>query len=239
MAKEKWIQDAIKKRGALRRKAKQEHLIKGEEKLSMADLKKLEKEGGKTAKRARLAETLRKFEKGGQAEDHTDKDWKEFTPFVVKRLSGAEQIAKSSKEKGGASLLTYEHYNAKLPIYKSARKKFNVKNAKEFFNQLKNKLSYDMEQTEFQKIMGEMEVLGELIIKRESDMKKMASGGFTAGRWYSDNKGGEYRFIGEDSSGNSLFNDGEKTISKSLEDFEDSPKEKKLFKFFAEGGQTQ
>ena len=238
MAKEKWIQDAIKKRGALRRKAKQEHLIKGEEKLSMADLKKLEKEGGKTAKRARLAETLRKFEKGGQSESQNDKDWKEFTPFVVKRLSGAEQIAKSSKEKGGASLLTYEHYNAKLPIYKSARKKFNVKNAKEFFNQLKNKLSYDMEQTEFQKVMGEMEVLGELIIKRESELK-MAYGGLTVGRWYPDKTGEEFKYIGADNSGRTLFNDGQKVVYKPLEDFEDSPKEKKLFGFFKEGGQTQ
>ncbi len=61
--KTKWIQDAIKHKGALRRAAQRQGLIEGEEKLSMADLKKLEREGGKTGKRARLAETLRTFKK--------------------------------------------------------------------------------------------------------------------------------------------------------------------------------
>jgi hypothetical protein len=167
-------------------------------------------------------------------------DYKVFTPFVLKRLSGAEAIAKSSKAKGGDAMLTYEHYNAKLPIYKAARANFDVEKAKKEFSSLQSKLSYSMEQTDFQKLMGELEVLGELIIKHEGNQKeKMASGGMTAGRWYSDNKGGEYRFIGQDSSGNSLFNDGEKTITKSLEDFEDSPKEKKLFKFFKKGGEAK
>lgn len=69
MEKKKWIQDAVKHKGALRKEAKREHLIKGDEKLSMADLKKLEKKGGKTAKRAYLAETLRGFGDGGQILD--------------------------------------------------------------------------------------------------------------------------------------------------------------------------
>jgi len=56
-----WIQGAIKHKGALRTKAKKEGLIHGDEKLSMADLKKLEKEGGKTGKRAHLAETLKRI----------------------------------------------------------------------------------------------------------------------------------------------------------------------------------
>lgn len=167
-------------------------------------------------------------------------DYKVFTPFVLKRLSGAEAIAKSSKAKGGTSMLTYEHYNAKLPIYKAARAKFDIEKAKKEFSDLQNKLSYKMEQNDFQILMGQLEVLGELIIKHEADQnEKMASGGMTAGRWYSDNKGGEYRFIGQDSAGNSLYNDGEKTITKSLEDFEDSPKEKKLFKFFEKGGEAK
>jgi hypothetical protein len=65
MTKNKWIQDAIKHRGALRKTATKKGLIKGDEKLSMTDLNKLEKEGGKTAKQAALAKTLRKFEVGG------------------------------------------------------------------------------------------------------------------------------------------------------------------------------
>ena len=61
-----WIQDAIKHKGALRRTALKEGLLRNkDEKLSMSDLKKLEKMGGKTASRAHLAETLRKFDKGG------------------------------------------------------------------------------------------------------------------------------------------------------------------------------
>lgn len=58
----KWIQRAIKKPGALRAEAKKQGLIKGDEKLSKADLDKLEKEGGKTAQRARLAKTLKKLD---------------------------------------------------------------------------------------------------------------------------------------------------------------------------------
>jgi hypothetical protein len=69
MEKKNWIQDAVKHKGALRKEAKREHLIEGDEKLSMADLNKLEKKGGKTAKRAVLAKTLRKFYGGGEPDE--------------------------------------------------------------------------------------------------------------------------------------------------------------------------
>jgi hypothetical protein len=65
--------------------------------------------------------------------------------------------------------------------------------------------------------------------------KTMASGGMTAGRYYKDNSGKEFRYIGE-SEGKLLFKDGEKIVTKSEEDFEDAPKEKKLFGIFADGG---
>ena len=68
-----WIQDAIKDKGALRKTAKRKGLIKGDEKLSMADIKKLEKEGGKTAKRAHLAETLVKVRKHNPHQDKLKK----------------------------------------------------------------------------------------------------------------------------------------------------------------------
>jgi len=166
-------------------------------------------------------------------------DYKVFTPFVVKRLHGAEEITKSSKAKGGTSMLTYEHYNAKLPIYKAARKRFDVNKAKEEFTQKMTKLSFSMEQDEFQKLMGELEVLGELIIKHENDNKqKMAYGGMTPGRYYKDNKGEDFRFVGE-SEGKLLFKDGENVISKSKEDFEEVPKEKKLFGIFKKGGELK
>ena len=61
--RKRWIQDALSgdHKGALREIAKRKHLLKGDENLSLTDLHKLEKMGGKTAKRAHLAETLRKF----------------------------------------------------------------------------------------------------------------------------------------------------------------------------------
>lgn len=40
-------------------------------------------------------------------------------------------------------------------------------NPKKEFNQLIKKLSCDMQQVEFQKVMGKIEVLGELIIKHK------------------------------------------------------------------------
>ena len=53
----------------MRRTALRKGLLRNEdEKLSMTDLHKLEKVGGKTARRAYLAETLRKFDNGGGVE---------------------------------------------------------------------------------------------------------------------------------------------------------------------------
>ena len=58
MAK-KWIQGAIKKPGALRKAL---HAKKGKD-IPMSKLKSAAKKGGKMAKRANLAMTLRKFKK--------------------------------------------------------------------------------------------------------------------------------------------------------------------------------
>lgn len=60
---EEWIQKAVEKPGALRATAKRKGLVKGDEPLSKTDLKKLEAMGGKTAKRARLARTLKGLKK--------------------------------------------------------------------------------------------------------------------------------------------------------------------------------
>jgi len=68
--------------------------------------------------------------------------------------------------------------------------------------------------------------------------ERFAHGGMTAGRYYKDNSGNEFRYIGE-SEGKLLFKDGEKIVTKSEEDFEDSPKEYKLFGIFAEGGRVK
>ena len=67
---EKWIQKALAggHKGALRETAKRLGLIHGKEKLTLSDVHELETLGGKTAKRAHLAETLMKttHEKGGE-----------------------------------------------------------------------------------------------------------------------------------------------------------------------------
>lgn len=59
MAKEKWIQEAIKKPGALHK----ELGVKKGEKIPEKKLKSAAKKGGKEGKRARLAETLKSFHK--------------------------------------------------------------------------------------------------------------------------------------------------------------------------------
>ena len=93
---------------------------------------------------------------------------KSFDEFAEKRMGGATKIANNAKEKGGPSMLTYHHFAVKLPYYKDASEgKFNMDKSKKEFNQLIKKLSCDMQQVEFQKVMGKIEVLGELIIKHK------------------------------------------------------------------------
>jgi hypothetical protein len=93
-----------------------------------------------------------------------------FDEFADKRLEGAEKITNDSKNKGGLSMLTYYHYNVKLPFYEQASEGgFDLQEAKEQFKKYYNQLSYNMEQVEFQELMGKMEVLGELIIEQQSE----------------------------------------------------------------------
>lgn len=93
---------------------------------------------------------------------------KSFDTFAEKRMGGAEKIAKNAKEKGGPSMLTYHHFIVKLPYYKKASEgDFNVEEAKKEFNECVKQLTDDMEQVAFQKLVGRIEVLGELIIKHK------------------------------------------------------------------------
>lgn len=59
MTKDKWIQEAIKKPGALHK----ELGVPEGKKIPTSKLKEAEKKGGKLAKRAHLAETLKKMHK--------------------------------------------------------------------------------------------------------------------------------------------------------------------------------
>jgi hypothetical protein len=89
-----------------------------------------------------------------------------FDEFASKRMGGAKKIADTAKEKGGPSMLTFHHFAVKLPYYKKASQgKFDLNETKKEFEQTLKKISMDMDQTEFQREMGRLEVLGELIIK--------------------------------------------------------------------------
>lgn len=93
-----------------------------------------------------------------------------FEEFAEKRLGGATKISKNAKEKGGPSMLTYHHFVVKLPYYKKASEgKFNLEESKKEYKKLLDKLCKtddpNMDQVEFQKLVGQIEVLGELIIK--------------------------------------------------------------------------
>jgi hypothetical protein len=98
-----------------------------------------------------------------------DKD--SFTEFADKRLKGATKITDNAKEKGGPSMLTYHHFVVKLPYYKKAAEgKFDLEKAEAEYKELLSKLSkagkdVDLGMTEFQRLVGKLEVLGELIIK--------------------------------------------------------------------------
>ena len=72
----------------------------------------------------------------------------------------------NAKKKGGLALLTWHHFKVKLPYYKKAASgKFDLDEAKKEFDATYKKISTTMSQIEFQREMGRLEVLGELIIR--------------------------------------------------------------------------
>lgn len=92
-----------------------------------------------------------------------------FKDFANVREAGAEKIVDGAKKKGGLSLLTWHHFKVKLPYYKKAAAgKFDINAAKKEFEETYKKISLKMSQVDFQREVGRLEVLGELIIKEES-----------------------------------------------------------------------
>ena len=91
-----------------------------------------------------------------------------FEIFAQTRAKGAAKIAATAEEKGGLSLLTWHHFKVKAPYYKKATEgKFDKEAAiKEFEKTLKS-ISLNMTQIEFQREVGRMEVLGELLIREK------------------------------------------------------------------------
>ncbi len=115
-----------------------------------------------------INETIEKH--GNKAKQIMDK----FSEFADTREAGAEKIVDNAKRKGGLAMLTWHHFNVKLPYYKrAAAGKFDLVEAKKEFKKTYDKISTSMSQIDFQTEMGRLEVLGELIIKEESLPKKM------------------------------------------------------------------
>ena len=88
-----------------------------------------------------------------------------FETFADTREAGAEKISDNAKKKGGLALLTWHHFKVKLPYYKrAAQGKFDLDAAQKEFDATYKKISTSMTQIEFQREVGRLEVLGELII---------------------------------------------------------------------------
>ena len=93
-----------------------------------------------------------------------------FEEFAETRGKGATKISDSAHEKGGLSLLTWHHFKVKLPYYKKATEgKLDMEKAKKEYEETYKKISLEMSQIEFQREVGRLEVLGELLIRNKSN----------------------------------------------------------------------
>jgi len=99
-----------------------------------------------------------------------------FQQFLTKRAAGAAKIAHSSKEKGGFATLTAIHFAAKAKPYaecERTEKKYSedhdkaIAHYKKMAEELHAKLADldKLSQKEFQALMGELEVWGEVYIR--------------------------------------------------------------------------
>lgn len=94
-----------------------------------------------------------------------------FDEFLHKRKAGATKIEAQTRKKGGYSLLTAIHYAAKQKPYadalkwenKEGKEKHFKEKAKEIYKKLSDLDS--LTQREFQALMGELEVYGEVYIR--------------------------------------------------------------------------
>jgi len=89
-----------------------------------------------------------------------------FEEFANIRGKGAAKIAETAEKKGGLALLTWHHFKVKAPYYKKATEgKFDEEAAKKEFEKTLKKISLNMTPIEFQREVGRLEVLGELLIR--------------------------------------------------------------------------
>lgn len=91
-----------------------------------------------------------------------------FESFATVRGKGAAKISENAEKKGGLALLTWHHFKVKLPYYKKASEgKLDLDKAKKEFDETYKKISLNMSQIEFQREVGRLEVLGELLIRNK------------------------------------------------------------------------
>ena len=89
-----------------------------------------------------------------------------FENFANIRGKGAAKIVATAEEKGGLSLLTWHHFKVKASYYKKAEEgKFDKEAAIKEFDKTLKSISLNMSQIEFQREVGRLEVLGELLIR--------------------------------------------------------------------------
>lgn len=89
--------------------------------------------------------------------------------FCKKRKEGAKKIAQQAESRGGAARLTQWHFEAKLPAYDECMRMFRsekkLNDFKSHFNKTHAELRINhLTQEKFQKIMGRLEIFGEVII---------------------------------------------------------------------------
>lgn len=93
---------------------------------------------------------------------------KPFEEFAEKRMIGSKKLADDAQKKGGVAMLTYHHNIVKAPYYKKAKDgKMDTDKAKKEFEQTLKKISLGMSAVEFQREVGRLEVIGELLIKNK------------------------------------------------------------------------
>ncbi len=92
--------------------------------------------------------------------------------FLKNRKAGAEAAAKAAKEKGGDAILSYYHFEAKDKPYAEIIKVLRnsgiddaKKLCKQKYKQLLSDVDLDMDQKEYQAVVGKLEVYGECYIK--------------------------------------------------------------------------
>ena len=103
----------------------------------------------------------------------------EMEGFAEGRGEGAGKIADNAKEKGGDSMLTYHHFEVKLPYYKKASegnfdKDEFTEDYKGFLEELyeATKDGMNIDPIAFQEVMGKIEVLGELLIENKEPLNE-------------------------------------------------------------------